>query len=235
MRFQPSGRAPYWCEHPAPQDGPLRGVGQETCRSRAVDATPMRLHIAFAVPEAFFAKGGTMHSARKSRSLKLVSAAKSSGTSFFAMAEVCHEPKIAQSGAARSVWIEPRGMDRVPTHAVTVLNERRAYSRAQLRLPLRILRIAGHRESDFNELVTTDISSSGVCTRYPFEIEVGTPVHLEVVLVKRPGNCGNVRLVTQAQVVRTTPDPAGWHTVAFSFDEITFERDELAAPRFIHA
>jgi len=141
---------------------------------------------------------------------------------------------MARSSAARTLWIEPRGVDRVPTHAVTVANERRAYSRAQLRLPLRILRIAGHREADFNELVTIDISSSGVRTRCPFEFEVGTPVRLEVVLVKRPGDCGNVRLVTQAQVVRTTPDAAGWHSVAFSFDEITFERDELAPLQFIH-
>jgi hypothetical protein len=217
-----------------PQDGPLWGVGQETDRSCVVDATPMRLHIAFAVPEAFFLKGGTMHSARKSGSEKSVSTGKSDGTSFFAVAGISEEPKLTRSGAARNVWIELRGMDRIPTHAVTVVNERRAYSRAQLRLPLRILRIAGHRETDFNELVTIDISSSGVRTRCPFEIEAGTPVHLEVVLVKRPGDCGNVRLVTQAQVVRTTPDAAGWHSVAFSFDEITFERDELTAPRFIH-
>jgi hypothetical protein len=125
-------------------------------------------------------------------------------------------------------------MDRVPTHAVTVANERRAYARAHLQLPLRILRIAGRRETDFSELVTVDISSSGVRTRCPFEIEVGTPVHLEVVLVKRLGDCGNVRLVTQAQVVRAKPESDGWHSLAFSFDEITFERDELAPPQFIH-
>ena len=139
---------------------------------------------------------------------------------------------MARSQATRNNWIEPRGMSRVPTHAVHVPNERRAYERAQLQLPLQILRIAGHRETDFDQLMTIDISSSGVRTRCPFEIPVGTPVHLEVELVKRPS--GTVRLVTQAQVVRTRPDSQGWHTVAFSFDEITFERDEMATPQFMH-
>ena len=139
---------------------------------------------------------------------------------------------MTRSQAARTSWTEPRGMGRVPTHAVIVPNERRAYARAQLQLPLQILRIAGHRETDFDQLTTIDISSSGVRTRCPFEIPVGTPVHLEVELVKRPS--GTVRLVTQAQVVRTRPDSQGWHTVAFSFEEITFERDEMATPQFMH-
>lgn len=142
---------------------------------------------------------------------------------------------MTQSNAARNNWTAPRGIGRVPTHAVPVANDRRVYARAQLQLPMRILRIAGHRETSFDQVMTIDISSSGLRTSCPFEIPVGTPVHLEVELVKRPSGCGTVRLLTQAQVVRVQPDTTkGWHTVAFSFDEITFERDELASPQFAH-
>jgi hypothetical protein len=176
-----------------------------------------------------------MRSARKSRSEKSVSAAQSSDVaSFFAAIGADKKSKMSKTQARRNDWIAPRGMDRVPTHAVTVPNERRVYARAQLHLPVRILRIAGHRESQFDPVMTIDISSSGLRTRCPFELPVGTPVHLEVELVKRPAGCGSVRLVTQAQVVRVQPDVEGWHSMAFSFEEITFERDELIAPHFAH-
>lgn len=141
---------------------------------------------------------------------------------------------MARSNAARNNWIAPREMDRVPSHAITFANERRAYGRAQLQLPLRIVRIAGHREVNFDPVLTIDVSSSGLRARCPFEIAVGTPVHLEVDLVQRPRGRGSVRLITQAQVVRAQRESNGWHTLAFSFDEITFERDELAAPQFMH-
>lgn len=143
---------------------------------------------------------------------------------------------MTRTSAARNNWTAPRGIERVPTHAVPVVNERRAYPRAQLQLPMRILRIAGHRETGFDQVMTVDISSSGLRTVCPFEIPIGTPVHLEVELVKRPAGQGSVRLLTQAQVVRVQPDSTkGWHTLAFSFDEITFERDELISPQFAHA
>ena len=141
---------------------------------------------------------------------------------------------MTRTSAARNSWPAPRGIERVPTHAVPVVNERRAYPRAQLQLPMRILRIAGHRETSFDQVMTVDISSSGLRTVCPFQIPVGTPVHLEVELVKRPVGQGSVRLLTQAQVVRVQPDSNGWHTVAFNFDEISFERDELAPPQFLH-
>jgi hypothetical protein len=187
------------------------------------------------VPEAFFLKGGTMRTARKPRGQKSARNVKSDAAAFFAAAGISQEAKMTRGNAARNNWMPARGMDRVPTHAVTVANERRTYARAQLQLPMRILRIAGHREMDFDPVTTIDISSSGLRTSCPFEIPVGTPVHLEVELVKRPEGYGSVRLVTQAQVVRVQPDAEkGWHTLAFSFDEITFERDELAAPQFAH-
>jgi hypothetical protein len=192
------------------------------------------LHIAFAVPEAFFLKGGTMRSARKPRSEKSVPTVKLDAPSFFAAGRISQESKMMRSNVAQNNRIAPRGMDRVPTHAVTVANEQRAYARAQLQLALRILRIAGRRETNFDQVTTIDISSSGLRTCGPLESAVGTPVHLEVDLVKRPSGCGSVRLITQAQVVRAQADSRGWHTLAFSFDEITFERDELAPPQFAH-
>jgi hypothetical protein len=187
------------------------------------------------VPEAFFLKGGTMRSAHSKRGQKSTSSLKSDAEAFFAAAEISQKPRMMRTNAARNNWTAPRGIARVPTHAVPVVNEQRAYPRAQLQLPVRILRIAGHRETSFDQVMTVDISSSGLRTVCPFEIPVGTPVHLEVELVKRPSGCGSVRLLTQAQVVRVQPDTTnGWHTVAFSFDEITFERDELASPQFAH-
>jgi hypothetical protein len=208
---------------------------QETSERTAIDAAARRLHIAFAVPEAFFLKGGTMRSARRTRIQKSVSKQRSVASSTLAVAEVFDQPETGHTEAISSSWIGPRGMASVPTHAVRVPNERRAYCRAHLRLPLRIFRIAGHRETDFDQLTTIDISSSGLRALCPFEIPVGTPVHLEVDLVKRPDHCGNVRLIAQAEVVRANPDSQGWHSLAFSFDEITFEREELMAPQFVRA
>lgn len=144
---------------------------------------------------------------------------------------------MSRSNAARNDWAIPRGMARIPTHAVHMANERRVYPRAQLQLPVRILRIAGNVKTEFDAVMTIDISSSGLRTSCPFQIPVGTPVQLEVELVKPPSGCGTVHLFTEARVVRALPDPRspGWHTLAFSFDEISFERDELASPQFAHA
>jgi hypothetical protein len=183
----------------------------------------------------FSLKGGTMRTARKPRGVKHVSSAKSEVTSFFTAIEAGQESNMARTHAVRNDWIATRGISRVPTHAVTVPNERRAYARAQLQLPLRIVRIAGRREEMSDPVFTTDISSSGLRARCPFEIALGTPVHLEVELVRRPEGRGSVRLITQAQVVRVQPDTNGWHTLAFSFDDITFERDDLLAPQFAHS
>jgi hypothetical protein len=177
-----------------------------------------------------------MHSARSPRGSKSVPKIKLDAAAFFAAAGIFREAKMIRGNTARNDWSALRGIARVPTHAVHVANERRVYPRAQLQLPVRILRIAGHRETELDQVVTIDISSSGLRASCPFEIPVGTPVHLEVELVKRPSGCGSVRLITQAQVVRALPDgqSTGWHTLAFSFEEISFERDELAPPHFAH-
>jgi|SRR5665213_1995237 len=75
-------------------------------------------------------------------------------------------------------WITraiPKGMARVPMHAVRPLEERRAYSRAKLSLVLRVKRIAGQRENELEPLRTMNISSSGVLFLCPQFIEPGTP------------------------------------------------------------
>jgi len=134
------------------------------------------------------------------------------------------------------LWIsraKPKGMARVPTHTIRPPEERRAYSRAKLTLSLRVKRIAGQRENDAETLRTTNISSSGVLFLCPQLIEPGTPVELEICLVDRPLGRGSVKMLTEAHVVRA--DSAmrpGWHMLAATFDDITFEREEPLPSRF---
>jgi PilZ domain len=128
---------------------------------------------------------------------------------------------------------KPKGISRVPTHAVRPVEERRAYTRAKLSLPLRLKRIAGQREHKHQSLRTTNISSSGVLFLYPHRIEPGTPLEIEVCLVDRPFGRGTVKMKTEAHVVRAEPAPRhGWHALAVTFDDITFLREEPIPSRF---
>lgn len=128
---------------------------------------------------------------------------------------------------------KPKGISRVPTHAVRPVEERRAYTRAKLSLPLRLKRIAGQREHKHQSLRTTNISSSGVLFLYPQRIEPGTPLEIEVCLVDRPFGRGTVKMMTEAHVVRAEPSSRqGWHSLAVTFDDITFQREEPLPSRF---
>jgi hypothetical protein len=128
---------------------------------------------------------------------------------------------------------KPKGISRVPTHAVRPVEERRGYARAKLSLPLRLKRVAGQRELKQQALRTTDISSSGVLFLCPQRIEPGTPIEIEVCLVSRPSGQGTVRMMTEAHIVRAEPaSKPGWHALAASFDDITFQRDEPLPPGF---
>src|SRR5271166_3721823 len=110
---------------------------------------------------------------------------------------------------------KPKGMARIPTHAVRPPDERRAYARAKLSLPLRVKRIAGQREHSTQSLRTANISSSGVLFLFPQLIEPGTPIEIEVCLVDRPFGRGTVRMKTEAHIVRAEPAPRhGWHALA---------------------
>ena len=122
---------------------------------------------------------------------------------------------------------KPKGMARIPTYAVGRPDERRAYARATLSLPLRVKRIAGQRERSAEALRTANISSSGVLFLFPQRIEPGTPVEIEVCLVDQPFGRGTVRMKTEAHIVRAEPSTrAGWHSLAATFDDITFQREE---------
>lgn len=129
---------------------------------------------------------------------------------------------------------KPKGIARVPTHTVRPAAERRAYARAKLSLPMRVKRIAGQREHMSESLRTANISSSGVLFLCPQRIEPGTPVELEVCLVDRPFGRGTVRMKTEAHIVRAEPSASrpGWHALAASFDDITFQREEPLPSRF---
>lgn len=128
---------------------------------------------------------------------------------------------------------KPKGMARVPTHAVRPPEERRAYARAKLSLPMRVKRIAGQLERMGEPLRTTNISSSGVLFLCPQRIEPGTPIQIEVSLVDRPFGRGTVRMRTEAHIVRAEPaSRPGWHCLAATFDDITFQREEPLPSRF---
>lgn len=135
-------------------------------------------------------------------------------------------------------WAQPleivrrRGFTRVPTHAIGVVQERRSHPRAGLRLPMRLMAIAGRREPQPVTLVTQNISSNGIYFLCPLQIEPGTAIDLEVGLVERPLGHGSVRMVTAAHVVRTDrAETPGWHGVAATFDDIDFHRDERMISR----
>ncbi len=142
-------------------------------------------------------------------------------------------PKEWKKITAGPAWTKLRGFARVPTHAVGVAQDRRAYPRAALSLPLRLKRVAGQRDPVPISLVTKNISSSGVYFLCPRWVEPGTPIELEVGLVERPLGRGSVRMTTAAHVVRIEPtETPGWHGLAATFDDITFQRDEPIPPRF---
>jgi PilZ domain-containing protein len=128
---------------------------------------------------------------------------------------------------------KPKGIARVPTHTVRPAAERRSYARAKLSLPLLLRRIAGKRERMAEALRTTNISSSGVLFLCPQRIEPGTPIEIEVCLVDRPFGKGTVRMRTEAHIVRAEPaERPGWHSLAATFDDITFQREEPLPVRF---
>jgi hypothetical protein len=153
-------------------------------------------------------------------------------------AAAVREPESTESGISRPAGAlndpdnqatsrRPSGIARVPTHAVGRGQERRAYARARLSLPLSVQRVAGQRDANNHTLRTKDISSSGVYFLSPNPMEPGTPIELELLVVHRPFGHGSVRMRTEAHVVRSEGGAKpGWHGVAAAFDDISFLRDE---------
>ena len=121
----------------------------------------------------------------------------------------------------------------VPTHAVSVVGNRRNCARAFLRLPLRLTAVDGLELEFPIPLETRDISASGVYFLAPQRIEPGTPIAMEVALTDRPMGMGSVRMTTMARVVRTESQGSrGWYGLAASFVHYEFRRDESLPPRF---
>ena len=122
---------------------------------------------------------------------------------------------------------QPRGINRVPTHAVGRARERRAYARARLSLPLCLERVAGQRHLQPHSLQTSNISSSGLFFLSPLRIEAGTPIELNVQLIGRPLARATVHMNAIAHVVRAeAAEKVGWYGVAAAFDDIRYSRDE---------
>ncbi len=127
----------------------------------------------------------------------------------------------------------PRGINRVPTHTVGRANERRAFARARLSLPLRLERVAGQRHTQHYSLQTGNISSSGLFFLSPLRIEAGTPIEVEVRLIGQPVARATVHMNAIAHVVRAEPaEKVGWYGVAAAFDDISYRRDENLPDRF---
>ena len=168
------------------------------------------------------------------RNPKVMSSSESSrGESATIKKMSAHAATMVVDAPSWTTRAKPKGISRVPTHAVRPVEERRAYARAKLSLPLRVKRIAGQREHKQQSLCTTNISSSGVLFLCLRRIEPGTPIEIEVCLVDRPLGRGTVRMMTEAHIVRAElSSKPGWHALAACFDDITFQRDEPLPPRF---
>jgi PilZ domain len=129
---------------------------------------------------------------------------------------------------------QPRRFARVPTHAVGVHPEQREYPRATLKLPLRLRSVNEVPEEFPITLVTRDISSTGVYFLCPKQLDPGSFLELEIVLMSRPMGRGNVVLTTRAHVLRYEAAAVpGWFGIAASFDDVQFDRDDHMPSRFL--
>jgi len=123
----------------------------------------------------------------------------------------------------------------VPTHAVSVVGNRRSCARAFLRLPLRLTAVNGLDLEFPIPLETRNISATGVYFLAPRWIEPGTHIAMEVALTDRPMGMGSVRMTTMACVVRSESQGSlGWFGLAASFVHYEFKRDESLPPRFLY-
>jgi hypothetical protein len=142
-------------------------------------------------------------------------------------------PSPIQPKETESEIAQPRRFIRVPTHAISVAEDRRSTPRACLSLPMRLVKIADAVEPTPVTLVTKNISATGIYFLAPRVIEPGTAIELEVALIERPLGRGSVQLRTAAHVVRTeASEIPGWNGFAASFDDIDFQRDDKIPPRY---
>lgn len=146
--------------------------------------------------------------------------------------ELPHKPALRLLPLLRSSL--PRQFVRVPTHAVGVHPEHRQYPRAKLKLPLRLRAAAGTLEQCPITLVMRNISSTGVYFLCPKQLDVGTQVELEVVLVSKPMGRGSVVMTTMAHICRAEAAAMpGWYGLAACFDDVQFDHDDDLPSRFL--
>ena len=125
--------------------------------------------------------------------------------------------------------LRARGMRPVRHFEFEISDNRRVYPRLPLQFPVRMRRVGGEAAENSEPLVTQNISSTGVYFLAPVRVEPETPIELEIGLTDRPRGRERVRMHTTAHVVRIDPaGKPGWHGLAVTFDEITFERDDPA-------
>lgn len=136
-----------------------------------------------------------------------------------------HSGGLAPHAKRASAWPLPFG---VPVRGEGALpRERRAYARADLRLPLAIARIPGRHDLVPSQLFTRNISSSGVFAEFPFAMDINHLVELRIELVKAALVHSRVCMVTQARIVRVESGAGTMWGTALEFDDITFERDPV--------
>lgn len=163
-------------------------------------------------------RGGFMCAAAHSNKLQALNAA---GT---APAPV----GAAVVGRAAGVEEAPRSTRRGGKRSAFRLREeeRRLYPRLPLHLTVRVKRVGGHPEAQIVDLLSTDISCSGIRFLWENKLAPGAVVDMEVLLADRPGNKPGMKMFTAAHVVRVEPDEApGWYAVAAAFDDIVFDPD----------
>lgn len=125
--------------------------------------------------------------------------------------------------------LRARGMRPARHLELELFDNRRVYPRLPLQFPVRIKRVAGQTAESSEPLLTQNISSTGVYFLAPVRVEPETPIELEIGLTDRPRGRERLKMHATAHVVRVVPaSQPGWHGLAVTFDEITFERDDHA-------
>lgn len=144
-------------------------------------------------------------------------------------------PNDTGLGTARWVHVQMMRTGKVPPapcFEFEVVENRRHQARLPLQFPLRMKRIGGKAPAVDGSLVTENISSTGVYFLAPLQLELNTPIELEIGLTDLPRGRERVRMRASARVVRVEPaSRGGWHGLAVTFDEISFERGGAAGTR----
>ena len=136
---------------------------------------------------------------------------------------------LAYASRLQAEVLRARGMRPTRHFEFEITDNRRVYPRLPLQFPVRMKRVGGQAAESSEPLVTQNISSTGMYFMAPVRVEQETPIELEIGLTDRPRGRERVRMHTTAHVVRIDPaEKPGWHGLAVTFDEITFERDDTA-------